>query len=108
MDDLSSFINVHTSSEQAMDQALSFHELASTNGEILPTAKYPIVGISVFFKTHDSNRLRKGHTAILGGVDKGLKNMSVFLEEDFEKTQIFYPMNKVTHWCETADDLVAV
>lgn len=91
-----------------MDQTLFLNQLADQEGNLLPTAKYPIVGISVFFKTHDNDRLRKGHTAILGGVDKGLKNMSVFLEEDFEKTQIFYPMNKVTHWCETADDLVAV
>lgn len=83
-----------------MDQALSFHELASTNGEILPTAKYPIVGLSVMFRTVDTERIRRGHTAILGGVDKGLKNMHVFLEEDFEKTQIFYPLEKVTHWCE--------
>lgn len=91
-----------------MDQTLSLNQLADHEGRLLPTAKYPIVGISVFFKTHDSNRLRKGHTAVLGGVDKGLKNMPVFLEEDFEKTQTFYPMNKVTHWCEATNDLVAV
>ena len=83
-----------------MDQPDTFHELADAKGSILPSAKFPTVGLSVLFKTADTDKLRKGHTAVLGGVDRGLKNMTVFLEENFENTQIFYPIEKVTHWTE--------
>lgn len=85
-------------------QIAQMHTLADTNGCMLPDCRHPMTGMDVEFKVIGEDNVRRGQTSFLGGMGRdGMKAMTVFLGEDFSKTNQIYPVEKVSHWreCET-------